>query len=428
MEGAESGTDAGGLQLFRHEVIARQGDRLHGEVLVLPRLSHTLLLSLLCLWVLAAGYWLVTSSYARKETVLGWLDPPQGVTRVYAEGEGIVREILVREGDAVSQGQSLLVVAGDRFLEDGERLDHRLRDEYEAQQRLLRDQLERTVSIYQRKGLDNTQRLAAARRDLELLGAQLRTLAKRQQLITAQVERQQALSQKGYVATTDLDGARAQELAVQSDRQGLLREQTNRENAIEQLLTEAALLPEQRDNDLGQLQTRLSDVAQRIAQLSGERSHVIKASRAGRVNNLQVRPGERVHPSAGAPLLTIIPEAAALTAQVLIPVRSAGFVAPGQRIEIRYDAFPYQKFGLHRGEVTTLADTVLLPNELPNAPLRVEEPVYRVTARLDQQTVWAYGNAVPLKPGMTLSADVQLGERTLLQWLLEPIYSLKGRL
>ncbi|MCC6202807.1 MAG: HlyD family efflux transporter periplasmic adaptor subunit [Gammaproteobacteria bacterium] len=427
MDGARPARTAEPSDLFRPEVIERQIDRLHGDVLVLPRLSHALILSLLLAWVTAASSWLITSTYARKETVLGWLEPPEGVTRIYAEDNGIVREVRVREGDLVEAGQSLLVITGDRYLEDGARLDQQLLEEYEAQQRMLRAQLDRTATIYQRRGDDIEQRTSAARRDLELLGVQLGTLGQRQQLVAEQVERLQALQRKGLIATADLEQTLAQELALRNERQGMLREQTNRRNAIEQLQTEAALLPEQRDNDLVQLQTRLSDVAQKIAQLAGQRSYLIKAARDGQVNNLQIRPGERVHAGSSVPLLTLIPGDAELAAQVLIPVRSAGFVGPGQSLDIRYDAFPYQKFGLYRGEVTNLSETVLLPNELAFLPLRLEEPVYRVTARLDRQAVRAYGKDFALKPGMTLSADVRLGERTLLQWLLEPIYSLKGR-
>ena len=113
---------------------------------------------------------------------------------------------------------------------------------------------------------------------------------------------------------------------------------------------------------------------------------------------------------------------------LLIPVRSVGFIESGQSLAIRYDAFPYQKFGIYQGKVSQLSKTLLLPNELLNAPTLVNEPVYRVTALLDKPNVQAYGKDFSLKPGMTLSADISLGDRSLIQWLLEPIYSLKGRI
>uniref|UniRef100_UPI00260BD22E HlyD family efflux transporter periplasmic adaptor subunit n=1 Tax=uncultured Microbulbifer sp. TaxID=348147 RepID=UPI00260BD22E len=170
----------------------------------------------------------------------------------------------------------------------------------------------------------------------------------------------------------------------------------------------------------------LSDLAQQIAQLHGQQAYIVKASRAGVVSNLQAAEGQQAQ--ADIPVLSLVPENHVLTAQLLVPVRSAGFLSAGQPLKIRYDAFPYQKFGLYPGAVLEVSDTVLLPDELLRVPVTVREPVFRVTAKLAQPTVNAYGRHFSLKPGMTLSADVQLAERSLLQWLLEPIYSLRGRL
>lgn len=414
--------------LFREEVIERQTNRLHGDILVLPQLSHTLILGLLLGWLLAVVVWLISGTYARKETVLGWLDPSEGVTRIYAEDGGLIQQVLVAEGDKVQAGQPLIVVNGDRYLVDGEHLEGRLLQEYEAQQRLLTEQLENTARLQQRRREDLVQKIAAAEQDLALLGEQLATLNSRYRLAQELVERNAALHRQNFISKSDLDSIRTQELALRNERQGLLREQTGRSNTLDQLISELAALPDENANERGQLQTRLSDVAQKIAQLNGQRSYVIKASRPGQINNLQARAGERVHAGSTIPLLTVIPETAQLAAHLLVPVRSAGFVEPGQQLDIRYDAFPYQKFGLYRGEVVSISDTVLMPNELLNTPLRIEEPVYRISATLQQPSVQAYGRDFQLKPGMTLSADVRLGERTLLQWLLEPLYSLRGRL
>ncbi len=78
--------------LFRKEVLQLQSDRLHGEVLLLPKLSHVFILSFLLLWVALVLVWLTNSHYARKETVLGWLYPASGVVRVYAERGGIIKQ------------------------------------------------------------------------------------------------------------------------------------------------------------------------------------------------------------------------------------------------------------------------------------------------------------------------------------------------
>jgi membrane fusion protein len=73
---------------------------------------------------------------------------------------------------------------------------------------------------------------------------------------------------------------------------------------------------------------------------------------------------------------------------------------------------------------------VLLPQEV-NAALRTEEirePVYRVIVAVARQHMLAFGRPMPLSPGMALSADIVLEERSFVEWLFEPILAMRGRL
>src|SRR5690606_25790694 len=100
--------------------------------------------------------------------------------------------------------------------------------------------------------------------------------------------------------------------------------------------------PDDYANTQDQIRQKLSDIAQQVAQLSGQRSHVIKSTRRGIVNNLQAIEGQQANMGSNIPLLTLLPVDTLLTVHLLVPVRAAGFVEPGQRLDIRYDAFPYQ--------------------------------------------------------------------------------------
>ena len=90
------------------------------------------------------------------------------------------------------------------------------------------------------------------------------------------------------------------------------------------------------------------------------------------------------------------------------------------------DAFPYQKFGPAWGEVREVSASVLTPAEV-SAAVPVQEPVYRVVAALDAQSLRAFGAQVPLQPGMALTADVILEERSFAEWLFEPLLALRAR-
>lgn len=161
--------------LFRQKVMERQADRLHGEILLLPRLSHAVILALLLAWLLVTVIWLATSGYARQETVQGWLEPASGVVRVYADRSGIIKQVLVGEGERVVEDQPLIVVNGDRILADGKHLESLLLAEYKSQHKLPSEQLERSEKIYQQRRQDLEQRIVATKEDLSLLEKQVAT-------------------------------------------------------------------------------------------------------------------------------------------------------------------------------------------------------------------------------------------------------------
>jgi membrane fusion protein len=88
-----------------------------------------------------------------------------------------------------------------------------------------------------------------------------------------------------------------------------------------------------------------------------------------------------------------------------------------------YQAFPHQKFGAADARIVSVSRTVLSGDELSIPGLKTGEPVFRVRAALAQSIVRAYGEAIPIRPGMVLTADVIIDERTLLEWLLDPLYA-----
>jgi membrane fusion protein len=413
--------------LFRTEAVEHQKDALHGEVLIIPSLSHKVITTILLLWVLAVAAWLFSSSYARQETVTGWLEPPSGIVRVYASNStGKIKQILVEEGERVTSGQPLVIVNGDRILENGDNLEKLLLDEYESQRALLSRQIESSMSIHSVKLKDVEQQIEASKQDLVRLDEQISTVKQRHDILSSRVQNSLVMNQKGHISDVEYEAKIEQELAVRSEYQSLMRSQVNQINRIEQLDTQLELMPKEQQDIIAQINSALSDIAQKIAQLHGQQAHVVKATVDGVVTNLQVRTGQQA--SSTVPLMSIVPENAILEAKILVPVRAAGFVRSGQELTVRYDAFPYQKFGLYSGTIDSISSTIILPNEIKSLPVSIDEPVYVIRAQLNEKHIIAYGANLALKSGMTLSADIKLEDRSLVEWLLEPIYSLKGRI
>jgi membrane fusion protein len=139
--------------------------------------------------------------------------------------------------------------------------------------------------------------------------------------------------------------------------------------------------------------------------------------------------GQSVTP--GVALASLLPADARLQAVLFAPSSAVGFVRSNQSVQLRYQAFPYQKFGHQSGEVVQVSRSPLQASELAALPLQsavaAAEPLYRITVALDRQTVAAYGQSQALSPGMQLEADVLLDRRRLIEWLFEPVLGIAGR-
>ncbi|WP_031339964.1 HlyD family efflux transporter periplasmic adaptor subunit, partial [Xanthomonas maliensis] len=186
---------------------------------------------------------------------------------------------------------------------------------------------------------------------------------------------------------------------------------------------------------LNELHRQLAQVEQAMAQNEANRSSELRAPTSGTISSLLVRPGASV--SLGQSLLAIVPDGSRLQAQLLVPSQAVGFVHPGIDVTLHYQAFPYQKFGLHHGVVSSVSRSALTPGEVSlllgggtqpaSAAGAAADSLYLARVDLATQTVDAYGRQEPLRPGMALDADMLLDRRRIVEWIFEPLYGMGHR-
>jgi membrane fusion protein len=113
-----------------------------------------------------------------------------------------------------------------------------------------------------------------------------------------------------------------------------------------------------------------------------------------------------------------------LHARLFVPTRAIGKVRPGQTVAIRYDAFPYQKYGTFKGQVEDVSNSVILPEELEkNSPIKLAEPAYVLDVAIRRQSVMLDAERqVALRPDMLLTATIESDHRTILGWIGESVF------
>ena len=407
--------------LFRQEAI----DFLHqrhswGEVVSLQPISSAILGWTLAGLVAFILVFISIAQYARKETVTGYLTPTFGTAKIFVPQQGFVKEVHVKEGQEVAEGDPLLTVVTSQITANGDDVNATVLAVLTQQ----RDVVERQIAAEERRTASEHDRLASTIKGVEGETAQLEDQRniqnERLQLSESFVSTGATLIAKGALPAVEL---KRREQAALEQRQNLasLDQQitarrtqlTDARHTLEQLPTVAA-------ERVRVLRGDLSWIEQRIAEVDGRRAYIIKAPTSGRVSTLQATVGQIADPKHMQ--LEIIPLDSTLQAQLFFPTRAFGFVRPGQQVRILYDAFPYQKFGTYRASVTKVSQTILTGNDA-TGPITLKEPAYRVTVAPERPDIDAYGLKMPLQPGMLLKADVILEQRSLMRWLLDPVFS-----
>lgn len=355
----------------------------------------------------------------------GILRAQGGETRVVASDPGVIRALHVIEGQVVAKGDLLALIGSERVSEGGDFASRDVLAALEQEEASLAARLEALAQSMPLAGVAASAEAEALVAELQAAQTAIATAVDRQKLAAERVALAKPVRDRGFLSADEL--RRREDALIVADQ--AVADARSRAASLTARIERARALEARTPHDLAQtrglLEGQLASVRQRRAQAEASRGYELRAQAAGRVTALQAVLGQPVDRS--RPLMTISPEDPVLLSELYVPSRAAGFVAPGQSVRLLYDAFPFQRFGAARGEVISVSSTVMAPAEV-NAAVKLDEPVYRVLVRLERQSVDAFGQPMPLQVGMALTADIILENRSLMDWLLQPIHAIRGRM
>jgi membrane fusion protein len=416
--------------LFRPEVMAAKRNGWLGGISLAQPLPLWLLTGFAVVAAAVVVLFLVFGEYSRRSRVTGQLVPDLGLATVVAPVSGVITQPMPNEGEQVLRDGSLALISVPRASAAGGDLTVGLRAGLQQQHEGIEQGYQSGSELLQSQMLGYREQLAIARREWAQLEAAILTQRERVSIAEATLARFRTLAAQRYVSDVQLKQQEQASLEQVSGLQALQRQATAGLRTIQQIEQSLRELPAQRSAQSATRTRELAQWAEQRLQVEASGGILVKAPLSGLVASRLIEPGQSVQ--AGQPLLTLLPAGSRLQAQLLVPSRAIGFIEPGDDVMLRYQAFPHQKFGHHRGKVLRISRSALSPGGLGallgTADAQAGEPYYRVLVELSEQSVTAYGKAEPLRPGMLLEADILGERRRLYEWLLEPLYSLTGRL
>ncbi|KGM40472.1 hypothetical protein JY96_11625 [Aquabacterium sp. NJ1] len=414
-------------ELFRQEALAAKQDQ-HGMALGIRPVSAPRLTAFFAALAAAVLLLLVLGSYTKKERVGGVVQAQQGVALIVlppGQQGGVIKRVLVTEGQRVQAGDVIAEVSQERFSDEGS-TDALLEQNLQAQHRRLQSQAEGQLQMGAASRSVLEERIRHARHDLETLNEEIRL--QEQQIATSRrmVDQLQPLLADRVISELQFEQQRAQLLDQQARLQTLKRQRTAAETDAAQAGEEMRRMAGQAQVDRAGLDRDLLSLQQEQVQRRAQRVTLIKSPTAGVISGLTATPGQAL--GANALLASVVPEHSPLEATLYVPSTAVGFIKPGQGVRISYDAFPYQRFGQHHGTVRSVSQTdVPLPAASGDGN-KDRRAVFLVKVALDKDSVSAYGREIRLHPGLTLSADIELDRRRLIRWMLDPLFAFSGQL
>jgi hemolysin D len=416
-------------------------------------LGHAVLYALL-VFLAATLLWATLSPLDIVAAAEGKLVPSGYLKIIQPAEQGVVREVLVREGDRVDEGAVLarmdtaLLAAEGRALTadyDAKRLALRRIDAQLAGERLAREagdpaaayaqvEAQHAANLHAFENALAQERSVGERARHDLAAAEA-VKAKLLQVLPHYRDQENAfekLARDGYIGRLMESEKRRDRIEKEQD----LRVQEN-------LIASARATIAQSESRLAQIQadyrrqllTERADVAPQVARLSEELAKQVhrhgllelRAPQAGIVKDLATHtPGTVVAP--GTILLTLVPLGERLRAEVWVANDDAGFVRPGQIAKLKLAAFQFQKYGMAQGKVAQVsADATEAPNPntrsggLAGRDRPAGALAFRALIDLESQALESDGRRYPLVPGMQVVAEVNLGTRTVLEYLVSPL-------
>ncbi|MCF6336767.1 MAG: HlyD family secretion protein [Gammaproteobacteria bacterium] len=413
------------MSLFRTEVInKKQDENIFGEVVLIRPISFTIYTVLFVIFVISLGLFLYFGHYASKETVNGVLNPQSGLAKVYAPRRGIVASILVKEGDEVTKGDVIYVVSTERYLGDGGNIQSFFTKENDNTIALIESQIKEQNSLSKIKKIDLDNQLKYLKKEILSIKSEVVFHKQRVSLNAKEASRLKKMSRDQFIPESEYVESHQAHLSSQIELEKLQRNLISKNNQKWQLTIELKKIPVELSQNLLEYKKSLSELRQRYIEHRSNQNYSIIAPASGRITSLTYQEGDTIKPE--TPLLTILPHHILLKAHLYVPTKAAGFLHIGQEVKIRFDAFPYQKFGIHKGVIEQISKNIIIPGEL-SLSVDIEEPVYKITVKLNKQSVMAFGREHFLQVGMLLQGDIVRDRNRIIDWVLEPLYSLRGR-
>ncbi|ENZ0348892.1 HlyD family secretion protein [Morganella morganii] len=416
--------------MFRQEALDNRKMKWRGKALLLPGIPLWIIMAACSVFLIVFLIFIIFGSYTRQVNATGEITTfPRAVT-IYANAQGFVTKQYVREGQHIKKGDPVYIIDVSKTTSSGVVSDN--------QRREIEGQLLRVDSMITRLEDNKRDTLDALEKQKSLyIDAYKRSagIVKRAEegisIMKNNMENYRSYQKQGLINKDQLLNQVVTYYSQQNSLLGLSGQ--NEQNALQitslesQILTQAAEF----DNRIYQMELQRYELQKEMVNTDVGGEIIVRALTDGRVDSLGVTVGQMVNP--GDTLLQILPENISQYWLVLwVPNDALPYLNIGDAVNIRYEAFPAEKFGQFAATIQMISKTPASPQEMmtyAGAP-KVSQmpqsiPYYKVIVRPEKQMIAYDGRELSLQNGMKANTSLFLEKRKIYQWMVSPFYDMK---
>ncbi|KVE39947.1 HlyD family secretion protein [Burkholderia sp. TSV86] len=373
---------------------------------------------------------LVRLSYANTESVVGTLAPRSGLIGVGAPPGWAVREVYVAKDQYVKAGQKLMSVTRDTSFVAQANNAQEMRDSIKRQRVEVNQQMDAAKLEYQSSIQQTNQQIAALSESRGLIDKQIQD---QRRIVSENQERRDRVKQllnEQVVTLEQYNQVNTQFLQASQGLQDLLLRKADLVKNIMKLRGDLDTMQSKYDGSNAELKIKQEELNSREYNIDENVNQILYAPADGQIVRLDVVQGGVIDQS-NTRVVEILPaKADGLVAELYIPSSKAGFIKPGQEVKLAYGSYPVEKFGTYRGKLLSVSPVAFSAKELnlPTDSSNATQTYFKSWVELaDRQPVFE-GKPLALRAGMLLRADIVLENRSLLEWLFEPLYRIRQRM
>lgn len=417
-------------RLFRKEAVDYQNAKWMGKALLTRGYPAWSVLFISMVFITILVLFLIYGDYTRRINVIGEITTQPRAINLFSPQQGIIVDTQVKVGDRVTKGTPLYQLDVSRVTHSGnvtENTTGAINSQITHIEKIIATLEHNKKTTLNTLNQQLEQYYAAHAKSQELVDNAERGMEDMRDSMVNYEEYQQ----KGLINKEQFNNQRylyyQQQNAFQSLKTQVIQESLQITRMQSELITQSADF----DNQISQYQYQLNDLQRQLTEVDAKGLIIINAPSDGKIESLSVTEGQMVNP--GDSLAQLIPTSHDSYHLVLwLPNDSVPYIHPGDKINIRYEAYPYQKFGQFPGRISSISRVPASAQEMStyNSALLLQnntanQSYYKVMVTLENSYLKESGEAINLTDGMKAEATLFLEKRPIYQWMLSPFYDIK---